>query len=123
MEPEYQGAISAMGRATLGAFRSTPLGIVVAESKPTPARAPLVRDMFGDERATGKILTFLGDTKVGYAARMAAPEEEEGRQRGRRQEGRRTSLARHRLSISLSIVDIPFVILFVSILFWGEGSG
>lgn len=30
-----------MGRASLGAFRSTPLGIVAAEGKPTPVRALL----------------------------------------------------------------------------------
>lgn len=30
-----------MGRATLGAFQSTPLGIVAPESGLTPARAPL----------------------------------------------------------------------------------
>ena len=38
VEGEYQAAINRMGRATLGAFRSTPLGIVVAESGLTPAR-------------------------------------------------------------------------------------
>ena len=38
MEGEYQVAINRMGRATLGAFRSTPLGIVDAESGHTPAR-------------------------------------------------------------------------------------
>ena len=30
---EYQRAINRMGRATLGVFRSTPLGIVAAESR------------------------------------------------------------------------------------------
>ena len=38
VEGEYQAAINRMGRATLGAFRSTPLGIVAAESGHTPAR-------------------------------------------------------------------------------------
>ena len=33
---EYQDTISRMGRATLGAFRSTPLRIVAAESGLTP---------------------------------------------------------------------------------------
>lgn len=28
-------------------------------------RAPSARDMFGDERATEAVLTFLRDTKVG----------------------------------------------------------
>ena len=39
MEREYQRAINAMDRAALGAFRSTPLGIAMAESKLTPARS------------------------------------------------------------------------------------
>ena len=38
---EYQDAISRMGRATLGAFQSTPLGIVTAESGLTPTGALL----------------------------------------------------------------------------------
>ena len=38
---EYQDAINRMGKATLGAFQSTPLGIVTAESGLTPARALL----------------------------------------------------------------------------------
>ena len=38
---EYQDAINRMGRATLGAFQSTPLGIVTVESGLTPARALL----------------------------------------------------------------------------------
>ena len=38
VEGEYQAAINRMGRATLGAFRSTPLGIVASESGHTPAR-------------------------------------------------------------------------------------
>ena len=38
---EYQDAISRMGRATLGAFQSTPLGIVAAESGLAPAGALL----------------------------------------------------------------------------------
>ena len=38
VEGEYQAAINRMGRATLGAFRSTPLGIVAAESGHTSAR-------------------------------------------------------------------------------------
>ena len=41
VEGEYQQAINRMGRAKLGAFRSTPLGIVAAESGLTPARALL----------------------------------------------------------------------------------
>ena len=41
VEGEYQRAINRMCRATLGAFRSTPLGIVAAESGLTPARALL----------------------------------------------------------------------------------
>lgn len=41
VEKEYQDAINRIGRATLGAFRSTPLGIVAAESGFTPARALL----------------------------------------------------------------------------------
>lgn len=41
MEGEYQRAINQMGRATLGVFRSTPLGIVTAESGLTRARAVL----------------------------------------------------------------------------------
>ena len=32
VEKEYQDAINCMGRATLGTLRSTPLGILVAES-------------------------------------------------------------------------------------------
>lgn len=40
-EDEYQRAINRMGRSTLGVFKSTPLGIVVAESVLTPARALL----------------------------------------------------------------------------------
>ena len=39
VEGEYQAAINRMGRATLGAYRSTPLGMVVAESGLVPARA------------------------------------------------------------------------------------
>ena len=39
VEGEYQRAINRIGRSTLGAFRSTPLGIVAAESGLTPARA------------------------------------------------------------------------------------
>ena len=38
---EYQDAINCMGRATLGAFQSTPLRILMAESGLTPARALL----------------------------------------------------------------------------------
>ena len=38
---EYQDAINRMGKATLGAFQSTPLRIVTAESGLTPARALL----------------------------------------------------------------------------------
>ena len=41
VEKEYQDAINRMGRATTGAFRSMPLGIVAAESGLTPARALL----------------------------------------------------------------------------------
>ena len=41
VEGEYQKAINRMGRSTLGAFRSSPLGIVAAESGLTPARAQL----------------------------------------------------------------------------------
>ena len=41
VEGEYQQAINRMGRATLGAFRSTPLEIVAAESGLMPARALL----------------------------------------------------------------------------------
>ena len=41
MEGEYQAFINRMGRATLGAFRSTPLGIVAEESGLTPARVLL----------------------------------------------------------------------------------
>ena len=41
VEGGYQKAINRMGRSTLGAFRSTPLGIVAAESGLTPARALL----------------------------------------------------------------------------------
>ena len=37
MEKDYQKIISKMGRATTGTFRSTPLGIVIAESKLAPA--------------------------------------------------------------------------------------
>ena len=32
VEGEYQRAVNRMGRATLGAFRSTPLGIAAAEN-------------------------------------------------------------------------------------------
>lgn len=38
---EHQAATNRMDRASLGAFRSTLLGIVAAESKLTPARALL----------------------------------------------------------------------------------
>lgn len=38
---EYQAAVSRMGRATVGAFRTTQLGIVATESTLTPARALL----------------------------------------------------------------------------------
>ena len=41
VEGEHQRAINRMGRATLGVFRSTPLGIVETESGHTPARALL----------------------------------------------------------------------------------
>ena len=41
IEGEYQAAINRMGRATLGAYRSTPLGMVAAESGLVPARALL----------------------------------------------------------------------------------
>ena len=41
VEGEYQAAINRMGRATLGAYRSTPLGMVAAESGLVPARALL----------------------------------------------------------------------------------
>ena len=41
IEGEYQKAINRMGRSTLGAFRSTPQGILAAESGLTPARALL----------------------------------------------------------------------------------
>ena len=43
VEREYQWAINRMGRSTLGAFRSTPQGIVAGESGLTPARALLNR--------------------------------------------------------------------------------
>lgn len=38
MEKDYQLVTNKMGKATTGTFRSAPLGIVVAESKLTPAR-------------------------------------------------------------------------------------
>ena len=41
VEGEYQRAINRMARSTLGAFRSTPLGVLAAESGHTPARALL----------------------------------------------------------------------------------
>lgn len=41
MEGEHQAAINRMRRATLGAFKTTPLGTVAVESALTPARAPL----------------------------------------------------------------------------------
>jgi len=41
IEGEYQRAINRMARSTLGAFRSTPQGILAAESGLTPARALL----------------------------------------------------------------------------------
>ena len=41
IEDEYQLAINRMGRASLGAFQTTPRGIVAAESGFTPARALL----------------------------------------------------------------------------------
>lgn len=41
MEGEYQAARNHMRRATIGAFWSTPLGIVAAESALTPATALL----------------------------------------------------------------------------------
>ena len=41
VEGEYQRAINRMGRSTLGAFQSPPLGIVAAESGHIPARALL----------------------------------------------------------------------------------
>ena len=37
VEGDHQAAINRMGRANLGAFRSTPLRIVSEESKLTPA--------------------------------------------------------------------------------------
>ena len=39
VEDEYQRAINRMGSLTLGVFKSTPLGIIMAESGLTPARA------------------------------------------------------------------------------------
>ena len=42
-EGEYQRAINRMARSTLGALRSTPQGILAAESGLTPARALLDR--------------------------------------------------------------------------------
>ena len=41
VEGEYQCAINRKARSTLGAFRSTPRGILAAESGLTPARALL----------------------------------------------------------------------------------
>ena len=41
IEGEYQRAINRMARSTLGAFRSTPQGILAAESGLNPARALL----------------------------------------------------------------------------------
>lgn len=41
IEGAYQNAINRMSKTTLGSFRSTPLGIVRAESRVTPARALL----------------------------------------------------------------------------------
>ena len=41
VEDEYQLAINRMSRASLGAFPSTPRGIIMAESGFTPARALL----------------------------------------------------------------------------------
>ena len=41
VEGEYQRAINRMARAALGAFRSTPQGILAAESGLTPALALL----------------------------------------------------------------------------------
>ena len=41
IEGEYQAAINRMGRATLGTYKSTPLGMVAAESGLVPARALL----------------------------------------------------------------------------------
>lgn len=38
VEGEYQRAINRVARSTLGAFRSTPQGILAAESGLTPAR-------------------------------------------------------------------------------------
>ena len=41
VEGEYQRAINRIGRATLGVFRSTPLGIIAAEGGHMSARALL----------------------------------------------------------------------------------
>lgn len=41
VEGEYQRAINRTGRATLGVFWSTPLGVIAAESRYMPARALL----------------------------------------------------------------------------------
>ena len=60
MEGEYQAAINRVGRATLAAFQSTPVSIVAAESKLTPA---------------GPV---LGDRQASFAPRLLAgggPEE------------------------------------------------
>ena len=47
LEGEYQAAITRMGRVTLGAFKTTPGGIVEGESALTPARAFWITDRRG----------------------------------------------------------------------------
>ena len=59
MEGECQAAIKRMGREAIGAFSTTPLGIVAGESALTPARALL------DPRPEGFSQRLLARLEVG----------------------------------------------------------
>ena len=70
VEGECRRAINTMGRPTLGAFRSTPLGNVLAESGLTPARALL------DHHQAKFTRRFFARPKGGQGPRRSSPEKD-----------------------------------------------
>ena len=76
LEGKYQRAISGMGRATLGVFRWTPLGIVAAQSGLTPARA------FLDHRQVRFTQRLYARPKDGFTSCRAPVVEDKGRHVG-----------------------------------------
>ena len=82
MEREYQRNISAMGRAILGAFRSTPLGTIMAESRLAPAKPlPDSRQDRYAQRLMARLTDHGGSEEILAKRRSGAGERVAPRQR------------------------------------------